>query len=247
MRRLGPLHRDLARVTEAIARRRANLRRLVNRYGLLTTELGKSDRDIMRLVRVSEQRVFGAFADEERQPLGHRGPAARGAAPDTADAGQGRRARPSSCGPRSSRCARRSASSTRPTPPCCPFAARPRRSCETQVRPFARATQPFQRDLGAAREGAGRRRARPDHRLPRAQPHVQHRRLQPGRQRGHLRRLSVERRLLARGARPQRGLPLLAGLARQQHELAVLHLRRARARSGALTCSGSTAASSARS
>ncbi len=53
--RLGPLHRDLARVSRAVAERRQNLRRLVNRYGLLMTELGKSDEDITRLVRTSER------------------------------------------------------------------------------------------------------------------------------------------------------------------------------------------------
>ena len=65
LRRLGPLHKDLARVTRAVAERRHNLRRLVNRYGLLMTELGKSDKDITRLVRASNV-TLGAFADEDQ-------------------------------------------------------------------------------------------------------------------------------------------------------------------------------------
>lgn len=53
LRRLGPLPRDLARVSGAVAERRQNLRRLTNRYGLLAEELGKSDGEIVRLVKAS--------------------------------------------------------------------------------------------------------------------------------------------------------------------------------------------------
>ena len=63
-RRFEPLHRDLARVTQAIARRRANLKRLVNTYGKLTKELAESDGDVTRLVRASNA-VLDAFASEE--------------------------------------------------------------------------------------------------------------------------------------------------------------------------------------
>jgi phospholipid/cholesterol/gamma-HCH transport system substrate-binding protein len=64
LKRLGPLHRDLAKVSKAIADRRANMRRLVHNYGLLTTELGRSDRQITRLVRTSSE-VFDALASED--------------------------------------------------------------------------------------------------------------------------------------------------------------------------------------
>ena len=64
MKRLGPLHKDLARVSRAVAERRQNMRRLVNRYGLLMTELGESDEDITRLVRTSNV-TLGAFAEED--------------------------------------------------------------------------------------------------------------------------------------------------------------------------------------
>jgi phospholipid/cholesterol/gamma-HCH transport system substrate-binding protein len=67
--RLGPLHRDLASVSGAVARRRDNLERLVNRYGLLMTELGSGREDIQRLVRASDQ-ALGAFADEEQDLSG---------------------------------------------------------------------------------------------------------------------------------------------------------------------------------
>jgi phospholipid/cholesterol/gamma-HCH transport system substrate-binding protein len=64
--RLGPLNRDLAKVTKSVARRRSNLRSLVHNYGLLTQELGTKDRDIVRLVRSSNQ-VFEAFASDDAQ------------------------------------------------------------------------------------------------------------------------------------------------------------------------------------
>jgi len=63
LRRLGPLQRDVARVTGALAERRGNLRRLVNRYGLLSEELGESDREIVRVVRAGNS-VFEALASE---------------------------------------------------------------------------------------------------------------------------------------------------------------------------------------
>jgi phospholipid/cholesterol/gamma-HCH transport system substrate-binding protein len=60
---LGPTHRDLARVTRAIANRRNNLRRLIHNYGLLVQELGGKDKDLTRLVQQSNQ-VFEAFASQ---------------------------------------------------------------------------------------------------------------------------------------------------------------------------------------
>jgi phospholipid/cholesterol/gamma-HCH transport system substrate-binding protein len=62
--RLGPLHRDLERVSKAIARRRANLRRLIHNYGMLVDEVGKNDDDVTRLVRASQD-VFEAFANQD--------------------------------------------------------------------------------------------------------------------------------------------------------------------------------------
>jgi phospholipid/cholesterol/gamma-HCH transport system substrate-binding protein len=63
--RLEPLHRDLAKVTGAIADRRRNLRRLVHNYGELTTTLGRKDEEIVRLVEASES-VLSAFASQDQ-------------------------------------------------------------------------------------------------------------------------------------------------------------------------------------
>lgn len=63
MAALGPTTKDLGRVNVAIARRKRNLSHLINRYGLLTTTLGTKDRDIVRLVRSSND-VFQSLASE---------------------------------------------------------------------------------------------------------------------------------------------------------------------------------------
>jgi len=64
LERLEPLHRDLARVAGAGARRRNALRRLVNRYGSLMQELGRHPAELRRLVTAS-QGVFDALASQE--------------------------------------------------------------------------------------------------------------------------------------------------------------------------------------
>ena len=64
-RRFEPTHRDLARVTSAVAVRHRNLKRLINRLNLLNTSLaGKSDQ-LAELVDTSAA-VFRAFAVEDR-------------------------------------------------------------------------------------------------------------------------------------------------------------------------------------
>jgi phospholipid/cholesterol/gamma-HCH transport system substrate-binding protein len=61
--RFGPLHRDLASVSRAVATRRHNLRHLIHNYGILVRELGANDQELTRLVRASNS-VFGAFASQ---------------------------------------------------------------------------------------------------------------------------------------------------------------------------------------
>lgn len=64
LRRFEPIHRDLARVTRASARRRGALKELIHDYGLLMTELGKHPQDLRRLVTASRT-VFDALANED--------------------------------------------------------------------------------------------------------------------------------------------------------------------------------------
>jgi phospholipid/cholesterol/gamma-HCH transport system substrate-binding protein len=148
LRRLGPLHKDLARVSRAVAERRHNMRRLVNRYGLLMTELGKSDKDITRLVRTSNL-TLGAFADEDQNIS-----ALVSKLPGTLNQTASTLGKVDTL-----------AKQMRPTfealrPPfrklddanraVLPFVKEAAPILEKQVRPFVRAAQPFQRDLGAA-------------------------------------------------------------------------------------------------
>jgi phospholipid/cholesterol/gamma-HCH transport system substrate-binding protein len=63
-RRLEPIHRDLARVTRATARRRVALKRLIHDYGLLMTEVGSHPQELRRLVTASRS-VFDALANQE--------------------------------------------------------------------------------------------------------------------------------------------------------------------------------------
>jgi phospholipid/cholesterol/gamma-HCH transport system substrate-binding protein len=65
LKRLEPLHRDLARVSRGLANRRRALRRLINRYGLLMDELGRHPSELRRLVTASRD-VFDALAGEEQ-------------------------------------------------------------------------------------------------------------------------------------------------------------------------------------
>jgi phospholipid/cholesterol/gamma-HCH transport system substrate-binding protein len=64
-RRFEPLHRDLARVMEATASRRDALKRLIHRYGLLMTHVGRRPEELQQLVTASRA-VFDALAGEDQ-------------------------------------------------------------------------------------------------------------------------------------------------------------------------------------
>jgi phospholipid/cholesterol/gamma-HCH transport system substrate-binding protein len=158
LRRLGPLHRDIARVSKAVAERRHNMRRLINRYGLLMTELGKSDKDITRLVRGSNA-TLGAFAAEDQNIS-----ALVSKLPGTLNQTASTLGKVDVL-----------AKQMRPTfealrPPfrklddanraVLPFVKEAAPIIKNQIRPFARAAQPFQRNLGGAAKNL--RKANPD-------------------------------------------------------------------------------------
>jgi len=63
-RRFEPTHRDLARVTEQVATRRENLRRLITSLHVLNGELANKSEDLAQLVD-SSSAVFRAFASED--------------------------------------------------------------------------------------------------------------------------------------------------------------------------------------
>jgi phospholipid/cholesterol/gamma-HCH transport system substrate-binding protein len=63
--RLGPLHRDIARVNSAFAERRRELARLVHNYGSSVTELGTRDRELSTLVEAQSQ-ALERWASEDQ-------------------------------------------------------------------------------------------------------------------------------------------------------------------------------------
>jgi phospholipid/cholesterol/gamma-HCH transport system substrate-binding protein len=148
LKRLGPLHKDLARVSRAVAERRHNMRRLINRYGLLMAELGKSDKDITRLVRTSNV-TLGAFADED-QNISALVSKLPGTLNQTATTLGKVDTLAKQMGP--------TFESLRPpfrkldeaNAAVLPFVKEAAPILEKKVRPFAREAQPFQRNLGAA-------------------------------------------------------------------------------------------------
>jgi phospholipid/cholesterol/gamma-HCH transport system substrate-binding protein len=148
LERLGPLHKDLARVSRAVAERRQNMRRLVNRYGLLMTELGKSDEDITRLVRTSNV-TLGAFAEED-----HNISSLVSKLPGTLDEttttlGKVDRLA-KEMGPAFESLREPFSKLDEANAEVLPFVEEAAPILRKQVRPFVRAAKPFQRDLGAA-------------------------------------------------------------------------------------------------
>jgi phospholipid/cholesterol/gamma-HCH transport system substrate-binding protein len=64
-RRFEPTHRDLARVTTAVAERRNNLKRLIHSLNLLNTQLASQSGEVSQLIEASSV-VFRAFASEDQ-------------------------------------------------------------------------------------------------------------------------------------------------------------------------------------
>jgi phospholipid/cholesterol/gamma-HCH transport system substrate-binding protein len=62
--RLGPLHRDIARVNSAFASRRKELARLIHNYGSSVTELATRDKELSTLVEAQSQ-ALEAWASED--------------------------------------------------------------------------------------------------------------------------------------------------------------------------------------
>jgi phospholipid/cholesterol/gamma-HCH transport system substrate-binding protein len=148
LERLGPLHKDLARVSRAVAERRHNMRRLVNRYGLLMAELGKSDKDITRLVRASNV-TLGAFADED-QNISALVSKLPGTLNQTATTLGKVDRLADQMGPTFEALRPPFRKLDEANAAVLPFAREAAPILKNQVRPFARAAQPFQRNLGAA-------------------------------------------------------------------------------------------------
>jgi phospholipid/cholesterol/gamma-HCH transport system substrate-binding protein len=146
--RLGPLNRDLNKVTTSIARRRENLSRLVNRYGLLQEELATKDKEIVGLVR-SSNAVFEALASQDLQIS-----ESVRRLPSTLRQTQATLAKVDTFSDRLSPALNALRPAVRRLPTTnrevLPFLREATPRIENQLRPFARIARPYTRDLGAA-------------------------------------------------------------------------------------------------
>jgi phospholipid/cholesterol/gamma-HCH transport system substrate-binding protein len=148
LRRFGPLHRDLAKVSAAIARRRRNLTRLVHNYGLLTKELSAKDTELTRLVTQSNA-VFSALASDDVEIS-----AAVSKLPGTLRQTESTLSKVDVLGRRLGPALDALRPAFRQLAPAnaavLPLAKEGTPIVRDQIRPFARITQPYTEDLGVA-------------------------------------------------------------------------------------------------
>ena len=217
LRRLGPTVRDSARVTRASARRKRELRSFVRHYGLLARELGRSDRDIVRLVRGSNA-VFGSIAPEEQalsSSVGQLPETLRSAETTLVKVGAlGRRLRPAL------EALRPSIRRLGPTGEALlPLAREATPILRDRIRPLTRVARTEVEELGVGARPDRARGARPAEGAGAAEPHAEPGGLQPGRRRG------ADGRPRPR-PRPAGEPPVLARLERPERHHRVRHLRR---------------------
>ncbi len=145
LKRFEPTGRLLRRVNESLATRRANIRRVIHNFSLLTEELGDSDDEIAQFVDASNA-VFGSLAAQEanlRATL-------RGlptALQSTQEALTGAEALGDAAGPALSAlrpAARALGPSLRQSRP---FLRETTPVIRDEIRPFTRSSQPFVREL----------------------------------------------------------------------------------------------------
>ena len=213
-RRLEPIHRDLARVTRASARRRGALKELIHDYGLLMTEVGNHPQDLRRLVTASRT-VFDALANEDDAIS-----ASVAQLPASLRASERALGKVREFAPvlRSSLESLREPIRKLPATneAVIPFLRETEPVIRDEIRPFVRAARPWTDDLRLAARGTAK--AMPDLKtlVRRAQPLLQHRRVQPGRRRGARREVDLP------AAPAPGGLPLLARVGLAERQLAVL-------------------------
>ena len=149
--RLGPTNRDLARVNSAVARRKGNLKNLINKYGLLTTELATKDRQIVRLVR-SSNAVFESLATQNNQIA-----SAVNKLPGTLDTTSDTLEKVNTFGQRLTPALQSLRAPIRKLDPAnkavLPLVREATPQIRDQIRPFTRVATPYIRDLGTGAKG----------------------------------------------------------------------------------------------
>ena len=149
--RLGPTNRDLARVNTSIERRKDNLKNLINKYGLLTSELATKDRQIVRLVR-SSNAVFESLASQDTQIA-----SAVNKLPGTLDTTSDTLQKVNTFGQRLPPALQALRPPIRKLDPAnkavLPLVREATPQIRDQIRPFTRVATPYIRDLGAGAKG----------------------------------------------------------------------------------------------
>ncbi len=149
--RLGPTNRDLARVNSAVERRKDNLKNLINKYGLLTTELATKDRQIVRLVR-SSNAVFESLATQDGQIA-----SAVSKLPGTLDTTSNTLEKVNTFGQRLTPALQALRPPIRKLDPAnkavLPLVREATPQIRDQIRPFTRISIPYIRDLGTGAKG----------------------------------------------------------------------------------------------
>jgi len=145
LRRFEPTHRDLARVSTAVAGRRRELRRLINSLQRLNTKLAGSGDDLAELVS-SSNRVFRALAAERDGVAGtvHELP---GALRETRDGLQKVEAMARILRPTADKLRPVAAALTRANRATTPFVLEAAPQLRKDIRPFVREARPLVREL----------------------------------------------------------------------------------------------------
>ena len=149
-KRFEPLHRDLARVSEAVAERRHNMKRLIHNYASLVDELSTKDKDLRTLVTASNA-VFKQFAAED-QGISETVGRLPGALNQTAGTlqkvnGLAREMKPTLTG-----LSPVFKQIDQTNHQVLPFVREARPEIQNQIRPFVRTARPYVRDLRPASE-----------------------------------------------------------------------------------------------
>jgi phospholipid/cholesterol/gamma-HCH transport system substrate-binding protein len=149
-KRFEPLHRDLAKVSQAVAERRQNMKRLIHNYASLVDELSTKDKDLRTLVTASNA-VFKQFAAED-QSIASTVNRLPGALNQTAGTLQKVNTLAQEMKPTFAALSPVLKQIDKANHQVLPFVKEARPQIQNEIRPFVRTARPFVRDLQPASE-----------------------------------------------------------------------------------------------
>ena len=151
LKRFEPTYRDLAAVQGEVAKKRADLKRLVRALNVLYAELGRKDDDLARVVATSA-RVFDAFA-KERENVRQTVAELPSALAQTTETLQKVEAMAEVLGPASDRLIPVAQALQRSNKATLPFAKEATPLIRDDIRPFVREVRPLLQELKPAVHG----------------------------------------------------------------------------------------------